>query len=72
MITLVCSIMITIHSDCYGGTFERKAVVEGKLISQSDFKYLVDFSKGVKKFNVDGPASDYEEVIVDKNDCVKK
>jgi hypothetical protein len=70
MITLVCSILITVNGGGFG--IASKADVEGKLISQSDTKYLVDFSDGVKKFDIFGKPSNYDEVLVDKSDCVKK
>lgn len=70
MISLVCSIMLAVD----GGGFAviTKADVEGKMIGQSDYKYLVDFSEGVKRFPIKGSPSDYNQVLVEKTDCVKK
>lgn len=71
MITvLVCSILITVDGGGFG--VMTKADVEGTLISQSDTKYLADFSKGVKKYPISGKASDYSQVLVEKYECVKK
>ena len=67
MITvLVCTISIVVSG------FFTNADVEGKLISQSETKYLVNFSEGVKKFDITGKPSDYSQVLVNKYDCVKK
>lgn len=70
MITLVCTILLAVN----GGGFNviTNADVEGRLISQSDTKYLVDFSQGVKKFPIVGKPSDYSQVLVEKYECVKK
>ncbi len=70
MIILVCSILVTV--DAGGFAVMDKIDVEGKQISSSEKKYLVDFSEGVKKYNLVGDPSDYSEVLVDKSDCVKK
>lgn len=65
MTTVVCIIsVLSMH-------FYSHATVEGKLISKSDTKYLVDFSEGIKKYQVDDP-QDYSEVLVNKLDCVIK
>lgn len=67
---LVCTISIVVNAGGFGAF--TNADVEGKLISQSDTKYLVDFSQGVKKYNLMGKASDYDQVLVDKYNCVAK
>jgi hypothetical protein len=72
MITVVCSILITAYAaDMKVGVISR-ADVTGKVLGQSDTKYLVDFSKGVKKFHIANQPSDYDQVIVDKSDCVEE
>lgn len=71
MITiLVCTISIVVNGGGFG--VFTNADVEGKLINSSDIKYLVDFSEGVKKYKIMGKPSDYSQVLVNKNDCVKK
>ena len=70
MITLVCTIAISIATDI--GNWSANADVEGKMISQSETKYLVDFSKGLGKYTLAGKPSDYSEVLVEKYNCVKK
>jgi hypothetical protein len=67
---LVCTINIVVNAGGFGAF--TKADVEGKLVSQSDTKYLVDFSEGVKKYELMGKPSDYSQVLVDKYECVKK
>lgn len=54
--------------------FSVKTPVEGILISKNnEGRYLVDFSKGVLKFdNLVGNSKDYKEVIVDSNKCFIK
>lgn len=46
--------------------------VEGKILKEGQAKYLVDFSEGVKKFNLAGKPSDYSKILIDKNQCVKE
>ena len=48
-----------------------KSVVLGKVISSNNTKYLVDFSKGLKGYNLVGKPSDYSKVLVEKENCVK-
>ena len=67
---LMCTIMLAI--DAGGIAWLSNADVEGKLIKESDSKYLVDFSQGVKEFKLAGKPSDYAKVLVDKDKCVKE
>jgi hypothetical protein len=67
---VVCSILLAIKVGEIG--MESRVDVEGKLLKESDTKYLVDFREGVKKYNFTGSPSDYEKVIVDKTECIKE
>jgi hypothetical protein len=49
-----------------------KADVEGKLISKSSSKYLMDFRQGLKKYPLTVNPDSYENVLIDKKECVKK
>jgi hypothetical protein len=71
MFDIICTILITVHT---GGSFyyERKADVEGKILFENELRYVVDFSKDVKRFHVDGKPTDYQKVLVDKDMCVKE
>lgn len=67
IVNLVCTIMIT--TKIGGIRILNNADVEGKLVSQSDTKYLVDFTEGAKRLKAEG---DYSQVLVNKLDCVRK
>lgn len=67
IVTLVCTIMVTIKVGPV--RILNNADVEGRLVSQSDTKYLVDFTEGAKRLKAEG---DYSQVLVNKLDCVRK
>jgi len=67
---VVCTIALAINTG--GINIISKADVEGKLLKEDSYKYLVDFTEGVKKYNIAGKPEDYNKVIVNKDDCVKE
>jgi hypothetical protein len=71
MITVVCSIMLYVNTNSLCQS-QAKLDVQGQVVSSSDSKYLVDFSEGVKKFPISGKPSDYDQIIVDKYECITK
>lgn len=66
--SLICTILVMIKIG--GINRQTQADVKGIKLGESNTKYVVDFSKSVTQYNLAGKASDYSEVIVDKNDCV--
>lgn len=70
MTTFICTIAIAINVGGIG--FITKADVQGKLLSQSNTKYLMDFSEGVKRYKLAGSPEDYKKILVDKTACVKE
>lgn len=70
MILVVCSLALAINAG--GINILSKADVEGVLLKENDTKMLVDFSKGLKRFNLAGKPEDYKKVLVDTTDCIKE
>ena len=70
MLNIVCSLLIAIKMG--GLNIITKADVEGKLLKEGQYKFIVDFSEGVKKFKIAGSPSDYSKVLVEKDQCVKE
>lgn len=68
MLDIICSILLTVTANCT--VVETRADVEGKILYSNDRKYVVDFSEGVKKYKLAGKPSDYNKVLVDKDQCV--
>jgi hypothetical protein len=69
MFDIICTIAIMVYSDTVG--IQQSKDVEGKLLYESQYKYVVDFSQGVKKYNV--PSTfDYSKVLVNKDQCVRE
>lgn len=62
--------VITVAINVGGIPFLVSADTEGKIISKSSEKYLVDFTSGVKNYKLQNKPSDYSKVLVDKNKCV--
>jgi hypothetical protein len=67
---VVCSLFITVNAG--GVPVMSKADVEGKLLKEDQTKYLVDFSEGVKKYDITGKPEYYKKTLVNKNDCIKE
>jgi hypothetical protein len=67
---VVCTIALAINSG--GISVNINADVEGKLLKEDSYKYLVDFSKDLKRFDLSGKPSDYKKVLVNKTDCIKE
>lgn len=66
MITIICSIFVTyINADGIG--FMSKAQLEGRVLKENNFNYLVDFSKKAKE---EGYSGDYSKLLVKKEDCI--
>lgn len=70
-VLLICTLQFAINTDL-GIPFLVKANVEGRLVKESDTKYLVDFSNGLKKYNLAGKPADYKKVLVEKTECIKE
>jgi len=66
---VICSILVII--DAGGILFQVRENTKGKIIAESANSFLVDFSEGVKGYKLGNKPSDYTEVLVDKNKCVK-
>lgn len=64
---LICTILVTFHLGAL--SFIDKAQVEGKLLKEDAYNYLVDFSEATKKENYDG---DYSKKLVSKDKCIKE
>lgn len=70
MFNVICSILITVYTN--GIAIQNRTDVEGKILNEGDYKYVIDFSEGVKKFKIVGKPSDYKKVLVDKDQCVRE
>jgi hypothetical protein len=46
--------------------------LEGRLVQEKDNKYIVDFSKGITEYKLNGKPSKYKKVVIDKNECMKE
>jgi hypothetical protein len=66
---LICVLSFTINN---GIPWLVKDNVEGKLVSEGQSKYLVDFTNGLKKFPLTVDPQNYNKVLVKKTDCVKE
>jgi hypothetical protein len=67
---VICSIALVINGG--GINFLVKEDTEGRILKESETKYLVDFSEGVTKFKLAGKPEDYNKVLVDKTECIKE
>jgi hypothetical protein len=67
---VICSIALAINGG--GINFLVKEDTEGRILKESETKYLVDFSEGVTKFKLAGKPEDYNKVLVDKTECIKE
>ena len=65
MITVICTITIVVQVS--GINFFGKESLKGKVLSESQTKYVVDFTKSIDSRYV----GDYSKVIVEKDECVK-
>lgn len=70
MFNVICHILITISAS--GVAMDVRKDVEGLILLENDYKYIVDFSEGVKKYNVIGKRSEYKKILVDKDQCAKE
>jgi len=66
---LICVVSIAINVG--GLPFVSKVEAKGKAILELEYKYLVDFSGGVKKYNLVGKPYDYKRILIDKKQCIK-
>ncbi len=66
---IICTILLTINVGKI--PFIQYEDTEGTILKESNTKYLVDFSEGVKNFNITGKPENYSKVLVDKEKCVK-
>lgn len=66
---LMC--VITILLDIRGVSTPSEEDVTGRLIVNYNKVYLMDFSDGVKKFNVVDSPQNYSRVVVSAKNCVK-
>ncbi len=66
---LVCVVSIAINVG--GLPFVSKVEAKGKAILELQSEYLVDFSGGVKKYNLVGNPSDYKRIFINKKNCIK-
>lgn len=66
---VMCSIVLAVNVQ--GLTFVNRVDVQGKVLSENDTKYLVNFSKGVKEYPIVGQPSNYSKILVNKSECVE-
>jgi hypothetical protein len=67
---LICVVSIAINVG--GLPFISKIEAKGKAILELESKYLVDFSDGVKKYNLVGKPSDYKRIFINRKQCIKE
>jgi hypothetical protein len=71
-VMLICALQFFVNTDL-GIPFQVKENVEGRLLKESDSKYLIDFTQGLKKYKaLSGKPEDYNKVLVDKTECIKE
>lgn len=66
---IICLIMLTL--DAGGINVISEQTVKGKVIGEGSISYLVDFSNGIKKYDIVGNPKDYSEILVSKDKCIK-
>lgn len=65
---IIC--ILSFVSASTGINFWVKESVEGHILAESQYNYLVDFTKGLKEQW--HPVGDYSNQIIEKNKCVKR
>lgn len=64
-----CTMIVTTVNCLLCNAESVETAVQGKIISENDHSYLVDFSEYAKKHEYEG---DYSHRIVEKFNCVKE
>jgi hypothetical protein len=67
---VMCSLLLTIKVGDVN--MLTRSDVEGRILKEDGPKYLVDFSEGVKRFDIAGKTEDYKKVLINKTECVKE
>jgi hypothetical protein len=64
--------MLSVAIDAGGISWIISQQTEGKILKENSYNYLIDFSKGVEHYKLVGKPSDYSEVLISKDKCVRK